>query len=83
MDGITEAAGEWLKKVLDEVKAPPEQCVRYKVTNEGAELKIDTQDPLDLAFDYEGRTVLVVDATSAENAAGRKLDFKEGGFCLA
>jgi len=83
MDGITELAGERLKKVLDDAQAPPEKCVRYRMTNEGAELKIDTQDPLDLGFEFGGRTVLIVDTTSAEAVAGRKLDFKDGGFYLA
>ena len=82
MDGITELAGEWLKKVLDDAQAPPEKGVRYKVTKEGAELKIDTQDPLDLTFDHGGRTVLLIDTTSAEAVAGLRLDFKDGGFCL-
>ncbi len=82
MDGITETAGEKLKKVLDDTQAPPEKCIRYRITNGGAELKIDTQDPLDLAFEFGGRTVLIVDTVSAETVAGLKLDFKDGGFFL-
>jgi Fe-S cluster assembly iron-binding protein IscA len=82
MDGITDRAGDRLKKALDDAQAPPEKCVRYRVTGGGAELKIDTRDPLDLTFEYGGRTVLIVDTVSAETVAGQKLDFKDGGFCL-
>ncbi len=82
MDGITETAGERLKKVLDDTQAPREKCVRYRITTGGAELKIDTQDPLDLAFEFGGRTVLVVDTVTAEAVAGRKLDYSDGSFSL-
>jgi hypothetical protein len=83
MDGITETAGERLKKVLDDTQAPPEKCVRYKITNGVAELKIDVQDPLDLAFESGGRAVLIVDPVTAEAVAGRKLDYDNGSFSLA
>lgn len=83
MDGVTERAGERLKKVLDDAQAPPEKCVRYRITNGGAKLEIDTKDPMDLTFDFGGRTVLVVDSVTAETVAGRKLDYNEGSFALA
>lgn len=83
MDGITECAGERLKKVLEDMSAPTEKAVRYRITNGGAELKIDTQDPLDLAFEFGGRTVLIVDTVTAETVAGRKLDYNDGSFSLA
>jgi hypothetical protein len=83
VDGITQRAGERLKKVLEDTRAPAEKAVRYRSTNGGAELKIDTLDPLDLSFEFGGRTVLIVDAVSAETVAGRKLDYSDGAFTLA
>lgn len=83
MDGVTDRAGERLKQVLEESKSPPEKAVRYRITDGGAELKIDTQDPLDLAFEFGGRTVLIVDSATAETVAGRKLDYNDGNFSLA
>lgn len=83
VNGITDRAGERLKKVLEETGAPAEKAVRYQITNDGAELKIDVKDPLDLTFEFGDRTVLIVDSDTAESVAGRKLDYNEGSFSLA
>jgi Fe-S cluster assembly iron-binding protein IscA len=82
VNGITERAGERLKKVLDETGSPTEQAVRYRVTDGGGELTIDSTDPLDLAFEFGGRTVLIIDSVTAESVAGRKLDYDDGRFAL-
>lgn len=83
MDGITQAAGRQLKADLEQRNASPDQCLRYHVDSEGTErLMLDLRHPSDEAFEYNGRTVLVVDAKSFVTLAGRTLDYKDGNFCL-
>ena len=85
MDGITTHAGQRLKAALDENALPLNRCVRYLVTNtargEGI-MRVDERRPADVVYEYDGRTVLVVDDVPGEKLAGRKLDYFGGHFSL-
>jgi hypothetical protein len=82
MEGITERAGRKLKNVLENVPLSPEKCYRYRIRNGDGELKVDARNPDDVAYKHDGRTVLTMDEKTAKILGQRKLDFKDGGFCL-
>lgn len=52
------------------------------VTLRGDELTLDSKRPGDRTFEYEDRTVLVVDPKTAEKCDGRRLDYRQGKFFL-
>lgn len=78
MDGITERAGVKLAAFLERANAGPDTCVRY----DGGQLRLGDAQCSDLLFEFGGRTVLAVDPSVAEAAAGRKLDYESGKFCF-
>jgi len=82
VNGVTDRAGVHLFKLLEDSKTAREQAVRYEAANGTAELRLDSQDPLDLAFEYAGRVVLIADMDTAEAVTGRKLDYEDGRFFL-
>jgi hypothetical protein len=82
MEGITERAGRKLKNDLETVPLPPEKCYRYRIRNGDGDLRVDARNPDDVAYKHDGRTVLIMDDRTARTLAKRKLDFKDGGFCL-
>lgn len=74
MKGITDRAGEVLKRVLEENSAKEGQCVRLRISSGAGKLKIDDPQPDDEVFTFEERKVLTVDPITAETYAGKMLD---------
>jgi len=82
MDGMTKSAGVKLWALLKCVKAPAKKCVRMVEELDGQTLKLGEQRPDDEVFEYEGRTVLVIDSQMAKKHVGQKLDWQHGQFCF-
>lgn len=83
MDGITDRAGEKLLSALEGADAGPEQRVRIEVTlARGGTVRFDVERPGDQVFEFDDRKVLVLDRQSAKTYQGRKLDYREGKFCI-
>ncbi len=71
---LTEAAGGYLNKVLEEAKVPADTAVRLVVESDGLTSALDTPRPGDTAFDHEGRKVLLLDERASQLLAERTLD---------
>jgi Fe-S cluster assembly iron-binding protein IscA len=76
MLNITEAAGGYLSKVLDDANATPETAVRLVVQSSGLTAALDTERPGDAAIDHDGRKVLLLDAQASQVLADRTLDMQ-------
>jgi len=74
MLNLTEAAGGYLNKVLEEAQASPDTAVRLAVEGQGIASSLDTARPGDTTYDHEGRKVLLLDATASRVLAERTLD---------
>jgi Fe-S cluster assembly iron-binding protein IscA len=71
---LSEAAGQHLTEILDEVDAPPNAAIRFVINEENLELALDQQQSEDEAVEHEGATVLVLDPEVAELLDGRTLE---------
>jgi Fe-S cluster assembly iron-binding protein IscA len=74
MLNLTEAAGGYLSKVLEEAKASPDTAVRLAVDGDGLESKLDTVRPGDTTYNHEGRKVLLLDTRASRVLADRTMD---------
>ncbi|MHB8898400.1 MAG: hypothetical protein ACYC6Y_06610 [Thermoguttaceae bacterium] len=74
---ITESAAQRLRTaVLEEINEPG-KCFRIAMSEKGADLVIDEHHEEDMAFEYEGTRVLVLDALSAEAVGDLILDYDD------
>jgi Fe-S cluster assembly iron-binding protein IscA len=73
---LTEAAGGFLSKVLEEASAPPDTAVRLKVETNGLASTLDQPRPGDTTFNHDGRKVLLLDPAASQVLAGKKLDLQ-------
>jgi len=73
---VTEAAGGYLSDVLDKSNAPAETAVRLNVGPDGLSAAIDEPRPGDMAFDHDGRKVLLLDERASAALADRTLDLQ-------
>lgn len=73
---ITEAAGGYLNKWLDEAKAAPDTAVRLAVASKGFTAALDKERPGDLTVDHDGRKVLLLDEQASSALSERTLDVK-------
>lgn len=71
---VTESAGAHLAQVLVNANAADEKAVRFVSEEDRLVPKLDTKRPGDMAFDYDGKTVLVLDTHIADALANRTLD---------
>lgn len=74
MLNLTQAAGGYLSKVLEEASASPETAVRLAVEGEGLQSTLDTVRPGDTTYNHEGRKVLLLDTQASRVLANRTLD---------
>lgn len=74
---ITESAAQRLRaSVLEEI-GEAGKCYRIAMSEEGADLVIDEHREDDIAFEYEGTLVLVLDVIAAEAVGDLILDYDE------
>ena len=73
---MTEAAGEYLRAVLDRAKAPEEAAIRLDLEGNALVSKLDKPRPGDATFDHDGRKVLVMDDRVSQMLAEAKLELQ-------
>jgi len=71
---ITEAAGGYLSKVLDDANAAPDTAVRLVVESNGLTAALDSERPGDASIDHDGRKVLLLDSQASQVLSERTLD---------
>ena len=74
---VTERAARFLSQVLEQKSAGPDRAVRLVVADHGWRIQLDTEAPDDFKVEYDGKTVLVVDATVARALSGTRMDLDE------
>ncbi len=74
MLNVTEAAGDYLNRVLDNANASPDTAVRLTVEQQSLTAALDNERPGDTTFDHEGRKVLLLDELASNALADSKLD---------
>ncbi len=77
MLSVTEEAGDFLIRTLEDRGAVPGQAVRLVQTDTGVDLVLDTPDEDDGKFSHEDRLVLIVDRDTLGLLAGTKLDVEQ------
>ena len=74
---ITESAAQRLRSaVLDEIEEDG-KCFRIAMSEEGADLVVDEHRQDDVAFEYDGTVVLVLDETAAQAVGDLILDYDD------
>ncbi len=74
---ITESAAERLRTAVLEEIGEPGKCFRIAMSEEGTDLVIDEHREDDVAFEYEGTLVLVLDSLAAEAVGDLILDYDD------
>lgn len=74
---LTDAAGGYLTKVLDEAQVPGDTAVRLVAAPEGLTAALDNEKPGDATFAHEGRTVLLLDQLASQVLDERTLDVQK------
>jgi Fe-S cluster assembly iron-binding protein IscA len=74
---VTENAKAHLHDLISQNSIGDKQAIRLVPRENGLGLAPDAEKPTDTAYDHNGRTVLVVDQSVAEQLADRTLDVKE------
>jgi hypothetical protein len=76
MFSITDAAGEYLTALLDNANASEETAIRFVLEGTTLTPKLDSARPGDVTFDYDDRTVLVLDAQVSDTLGDATLDVR-------
>lgn len=76
---LTNQAFELLASVLDRAETDDSVAIRLVPGQKGWAIRLDRFGAEDETFDYEGRTVLIIDAEVAERLEESTLDVGEGG----
>jgi Fe-S cluster assembly iron-binding protein IscA len=71
---VTDAAGEHLAQLLDQINAQEDTVIRLVLDEDDIMPKMDQARAGDTAFSYEGRRILVLDALVVEAMADKTLD---------
>jgi hypothetical protein len=71
---VTESAGALLTQILDQEGLSEDIAIRLVCEDEGLAMQADNERPGDNAFQYQGRTVLVLDKQISELLAENSLD---------
>lgn len=72
---ITDSAAQRLSKVLAEIDARDDVCLRLGETQEGLKMVLDQQRPGDETVKCGDDVVLVIDAATAGRLDGRTMDY--------
>jgi Fe-S cluster assembly iron-binding protein IscA len=82
MEGLTPRAAERIRTTLEHAHVPDGTAVRLMPSKDRAVFQVDRPRPQDQVFQFEQRTVLVVDPQMAKMSTGSMLDFLNGEFRL-
>jgi Fe-S cluster assembly iron-binding protein IscA len=74
---LSDAAAERMRKELLEWGENENECFRIAVADDNLELVQDEQRPDDVAFEHEGKVILVLDSDASELLKDSKIDFDE------
>lgn len=74
MFSITIAAGQHLHQLLVQTKTPHEQAARIVMGDSGVEIRADSPRRGDLAIDYDGRTILLLQESMLHALASTTMD---------
>lgn len=74
---ITESAAQRLRTSVQEEIDEAGKCYRIAMSEEGVDLVIDEHREDDIAFEYEGTLVLVLDVIAAEAVGDLILDYDD------
>ena len=74
---MTDAAGGFLTRVLQEARATDDTAVRFVLEGEKITPTLDTARPGDDVFAHAGRRVLIVDKSVAEALGSSVLDVEK------
>jgi Fe-S cluster assembly iron-binding protein IscA len=76
---VTERAAQFLSQVLEQESAGPDRAVRLVQAGHGWRIQFDSEASDDYRVEYDGKTVLVVDATVAGALSDTTMDLDEAG----
>lgn len=79
---VTEAAGSHLAQLLEKRDAQEGVAVRFVDDGQGITLRKDNERDGDIAFQHEGRTVLLLDAQVSKLLAEDTLDIVDAKLTL-
>ena len=74
---VTTQAKAYLSQLLDKSKHSDDHAIRLAQTGEGMQMSIDQQQPADVTYEHEGKTVLVVEQQVATALDQRELVVEE------
>ena len=74
---ITPTAGQHLVKMLSAAQAPAGVAVRLYIQYDDVAMAIDEMFDGDASYDFEGRTVLVMDAKMSQLLDRRRLEIEQ------
>jgi Fe-S cluster assembly iron-binding protein IscA len=77
MLNVTETAAGQLADLLDQNNAPQDAAVRLVRNASGVSMQIDNPRTDDVTFEYDAKTVLVLDQEMSELLSDRTLDIEE------
>ena len=78
MFSMTEAAGGYLTRMLEEAQAPQDTAVRFVLDANQVKPTLDKPRPGDQALDHAGRKVLLLDTQVQKALATSVLDIQDG-----
>lgn len=73
MLAVSQAAGDYLARLLVEADAPEDKCIRIASKGDHLTLQFDEHEPGDAAYSHDGKMVLVVDEALAQRLDGRQI----------
>ena len=71
---LTDAAGLYLTRMLDEAKAPQDTAVRFVQESDALKPTLDRTRNGDTVFDHDGRRVLLLGPAESRRLASSRLD---------
>lgn len=74
---VTDSAAAHLATMIDQAEAPEASAARLVARPEGLQLALDQPREGDETIEHDGRTVLLVDQSTAEMLTGRTLDTEQ------
>ncbi len=73
---VSQDAAALLAGELDDLKSEPDEILRFIRNETGLHLRLSKEQPGDVIFAHDGKTILVVDNDVASRLSQRKLDIK-------
>lgn len=74
---LTEAAGAYLSRILDDRECPEGVAVRFAYRDTEVSVSLDNEKPGDSKIEHQGRTVLLMDQNTADLLDGQTVDCEQ------